>query len=215
MNHISQEKLHWLFDYLDGFLIWKVGNAIGKVAGVFNAWTGRPIYESIKIGYINYSVHRLVYIYHYGRIPPGGVIGHKNDIDIDNRIENLYLKKLGPDYERVLMLDGNSVVDLDTLPGKLQYEPDYITERKELEKILLESIEKLPPRKRDIIKSRYGLNCNPITLREVGNGYGFTRERTRQIEVQAIRALRYICSNELNNFIYLLKNYNDYSSMSQ
>ena len=35
--------------------------------------------------------HRLVWEQHYGPIPPGGVIHHKNGDGRDNRVENLEL----------------------------------------------------------------------------------------------------------------------------
>lgn len=50
----------------------------------------------------------------------------------------------------------------------------------------------LNPREERIIRLRYGLEDNIIhTLEEIGNEYGITRERVRQIEVKAIRKLRH------------------------
>ncbi|MEK7586737.1 MAG: sigma factor-like helix-turn-helix DNA-binding protein, partial [Patescibacteria group bacterium] len=51
---------------------------------------------------------------------------------------------------------------------------------KEVSKKLLGA---LPERARDIIKKRYGLdNAEPFTLEAIGQVYGITRERVRQIE---------------------------------
>ena len=60
--------------------------------------------------------------------------------------------------------------------------------RKEIEKILSE----LSDREAKIITLRYGLDGGyPRTLEEVGQIYGITRERVRQIEGKAIRKLRH------------------------
>jgi RNA polymerase primary sigma factor len=49
----------------------------------------------------------------------------------------------------------------------------------------------LTPREADILRMRFGINTEkPMTLEEVGQYYGVTRERIRQVENKAIRKLR-------------------------
>jgi RNA polymerase primary sigma factor len=49
----------------------------------------------------------------------------------------------------------------------------------------------LTPRERDVLVLRFGLNDGTQrTLEQVGKLVGITRERTRQIELKALRALR-------------------------
>ncbi len=49
----------------------------------------------------------------------------------------------------------------------------------------------LPERARDIVKKRYGLEAKEsMTLEAIGQGYGITRERVRQIEEFAIRSIK-------------------------
>lgn len=56
-------------------------------------------------------------------------------------------------------------------------------------KIVTQALAPLTPRQRDIIQLRYGLkNKAPQTLAAIGNRYGVTRERIRQIEAHALRA---------------------------
>ncbi|MDR5694586.1 MAG: sigma-70 family RNA polymerase sigma factor [Armatimonadota bacterium] len=53
-------------------------------------------------------------------------------------------------------------------------------------------LEELNPRERGILELRYGLNDGVArSLEEVGRMFGITRERVRQIEVQAIRKLQH------------------------
>ena len=49
----------------------------------------------------------------------------------------------------------------------------------------------LEPREADIIRLRFGLDGrDPLTLEEVGDQIGITRERVRQLQEQALRDLR-------------------------
>ena len=48
----------------------------------------------------------------------------------------------------------------------------------------------LTERERDIIRLFFGINCQEMTLEEIGEKFGLTRERVRQIKEKAIRRLR-------------------------
>jgi RNA polymerase primary sigma factor len=53
------------------------------------------------------------------------------------------------------------------------------------------ALDALPERERQVIELRYGLSgLEPLTLEEVGRTFGVTRERTRQLEAEALRHLR-------------------------
>lgn len=75
----------------------------------------------------------------------------------------------------------------------LSYSDDYIVE--DLSNTLLrdqvfETLETIPPREQEIIKRRFGLVGKPQTLEEVGDYFGVTRERIRQLEAKGLRRLR-------------------------
>ncbi len=56
---------------------------------------------------------------------------------------------------------------------------------------LLPLIDLLDERKRELLYMRYGLDGKgPRTLQELGDFYGVTRERTRQLQNAALRKLR-------------------------
>lgn len=64
-------------------------------------------------------------------------------------------------------------------------------EEKDAHANLEESLKVLTPRERDIIKARYGLGgATTKTLEDIGEKFGITRERIRQIQVGALRKLR-------------------------
>ena len=48
----------------------------------------------------------------------------------------------------------------------------------------------LTERERDIVKYFFGIGCAEMTLEEIGDKFGLTRERVRQIKEKAVRRLR-------------------------
>lgn len=85
--------------------------------------------------------------------------------------------------------------DTKEIDEKLVTTPEYYTIPSEIKVDLSDTIEKilsrLSPRERLVIEKRMGFDGNrPMTLDEVGEVIGVTRERVRQIEQKALRTLR-------------------------
>lgn len=79
--------------------------------------------------------------------------------------------------------------------GDFLESPNPGPEAELIEKSLTESIDsilnRLPERERNVIIMRYGLHNNePMSLKEVGELYGVTKERIRQIEKKVLATLR-------------------------
>lgn len=69
--------------------------------------------------------------------------------------------------------------------------PLEIATQSMLQEDLSAALNELPERERQILRLRYGLeDGSNRTLEEVGDAFGITRERTRQIEAEALRRLR-------------------------
>ena len=61
-----------------------------------------------------------------------------------------------------------------------------------LKEKMAEALGDLSPREAQVLRLRFGLNDgNEYTLEEVGQKFGLTRERIRQIEGKALRQLRH------------------------
>jgi RNA polymerase primary sigma factor len=91
--------------------------------------------------------------------------------------------------------DGGSL--LDVLPnGNI---PD--TDRPLIQESLREEVSRvlmhLSDRERAVIEAYFGLGQPELTLEEIAEKYGLTRERVRQINEKAIRRLRHKTKNEL------------------
>ena len=81
---------------------------------------------------------------------------------------------------------GSFIEDEETPP------PPEVAERTLLRATLEELLDTLGPREARILRLRFGLqNGYPYTLEEIGERFGLTRERIRQIEKQALRRLRH------------------------
>jgi len=72
-----------------------------------------------------------------------------------------------------------------------------------LRRVINSTLEILDDRERGIVECYFGLNrdCEPMTLEAIGDRYGLTKERIRQIKEKAIRRLRHN-----NEELYLLLN---------
>jgi RNA polymerase primary sigma factor len=58
-------------------------------------------------------------------------------------------------------------------------------------------LSQLPERQARIVSMHYGIGCEPMTLREIGKVFNLSRERIRQIEVQAFRQVRKMATKEI------------------
>ena len=48
----------------------------------------------------------------------------------------------------------------------------------------------LSDREEDILQMLFGFGCQEMTLEEIGDHFGLTRERVRQVREKALRSLR-------------------------
>ncbi len=104
--------------------------------------------------------------------------------------------------ERTTSIDNPYMADsekslIDTIPDECNIDPLTTLQENDLTNILKLWLNQLPEKHRLIIQYRFGLDNNePKTLEEVGNAVGLTRERVRQIQINAIKKLYEIMTNE-------------------
>jgi RNA polymerase primary sigma factor len=75
--------------------------------------------------------------------------------------------------------------------------------RRLLKEDILEVLDQLDGRERDVVRMRFGLDdAKPATLEEVGRRFGVTRERVRQIESRTMAKLRHpLRSEKLRDYL--------------
>lgn len=86
---------------------------------------------------------------------------------------------------------------LDTLPDEHNADPSLLLQNSDVQKHLDQWLEQLPEKQRAVVERRFGLHGKEAaTLEQTGRELGVTRERARQIQLEAIRRLRRILERE-------------------
>ena len=92
--------------------------------------------------------------------------------------------------------EDNSLLDV------LMNDDSPVADQKLMSESLLKEIDRaldalLAERERDIVRMFFGIGCHEMTLEEIGDQFGLTRERVRQIKEKAIKRLRNNSKNKL------------------
>ena len=91
---------------------------------------------------------------------------------------------IGKDEDRTL---------LDGLAGDINNDPSQLLQDQDLQDKLESWLAQLSDKQRIVVERRFGLNGQErATLEQVGNEIGVTRERVRQIQIDALRRMRII-----------------------
>ena len=86
--------------------------------------------------------------------------------------------------------DGDKAL-LDVLTDERGMGPELETQDDDMRLSVVHWLEQLNPKQREVLARRFGLlGYEPATLEDVGREIGLTRERVRQIQVEALRRLR-------------------------
>ena len=161
------------------------------------------------------------------RLPQGAVqqkiniIKFKNEFEIEKgrRPSNKEIANaLKISLDRVILLSESSltVASLNAPAGKLQSPeeessemgdlladeksrvPDEVAQINNDNDVLYSCLEKLDNRERYIIEKRFALtDQKPETLEVIGERFGVTRERIRQVETQAMNKLKFLLANKM------------------
>jgi len=100
--------------------------------------------------------------------------------------------------ERMASLDAPLDIDPnlsigEAIPDEQGVLPEVWLQQAEMERYVQEWLEQLPDKQRSVIERRFGLNgYEASTLEDVAAAHGITRERVRQIQMEALHSLRRI-----------------------
>ncbi len=86
---------------------------------------------------------------------------------------------------------------LDAIPDESNVDPVVLLQDNDVKANLDQWLNQLSDKQREVVERRFGLHGYDVsTLEEVGNTIGVTRERVRQIQLEAMRKLRDILEKE-------------------
>ncbi len=94
-------------------------------------------------------------------------------------------------------VDGEDNSLLDVLVNNDSPNADKSLIMESLSKEIHRALATLTERESDIIRLFFGIGCQEMTLEEIGERFGLTRERVRQIKEKAIRRLRHTSRSKL------------------
>ena len=94
-------------------------------------------------------------------------------------------------------VDGEDNSLLDVLVNNDSPNADRTLIQESLAKEIHRALATLTEREADIIRLFFGIGCQEMTLEEIGERFGLTRERVRQIKEKAIRRLRHTSRSKL------------------
>lgn len=104
--------------------------------------------------------------------------------------------------ERVASVDTPSGHDsdkslLDTIPDEHNIDPSLLLQNSDIQRHIDTWLSQLTDKQCAVVEHRFGLHGREVaTLEEIGNELGVTRERVRQIQIEAIKRLRQILERE-------------------
>lgn len=86
---------------------------------------------------------------------------------------------------------------LDTIPDENNTDPSDLLQDDDVRANVEHCLAQLSDKQREVVERRFGLHGHEVsTLEEVGNQIGVTRERVRQIQVEALKRLREILERD-------------------
>lgn len=109
----------------------------------------------------------------------------------DNIIRDLMISQHRPVSMDAPVLDGEDMMLTDILYDENSKLPEHDLMYESLVRELNDIIDRLKPREAEVLRCYFGLGENErMTLTEIGERYGLTRERVRQIKERALRRMR-------------------------
>lgn len=86
---------------------------------------------------------------------------------------------------------------LDIIPDRREASPENELQDQDMKLRIVKWLEDLNPKQREVLARRFGLlGYEAATLENVGKEIGLTRERVRQIQVEALKSLRDVLSEQ-------------------
>jgi RNA polymerase primary sigma factor len=188
------------FDETKGFkfisyAVWWIRQSILQALAEQSRIVRLPLNQVGSLNKINKAFSRFEQ--EHERLPSVEEIAEVMELPIDKVTDSLKISG------RHISVDAPFVEGEDnTLLDVMMNDDSPFADQKLISESLQKEIERaldalLQERERDIVKMFFGIGTPEITLEEIGDKFGLTRERVRQIKEKAIRRLRTNSKNKL------------------
>jgi len=182
------------FDYTLGnkfstYATWWIRQAVTRAIADQSRTIRIPVHMGDQINKLLRTTHRLTQ--ELGRKPTPEEMAVELDVPTQKVEDMLRVARRPLSLELPIDEEGSSELG-DFIEDEGVTAPDDMVSSSMLRELLQDVLQDLPPREVRILQMRYGLvDGETYTLEEVGKKLGVTRERIRQIEVQALGRLRH------------------------
>ena len=182
------------FDYRRGFKFstyatWWIRQAITRAIADQSRTIRIPVHMAETINKLVRVSRRLVQ--EYGRDPTDEEIGWEMEIPPEKVREIQKISQAPISLETPIGEEGNSHLG-DFIEDRAALAPADAAAQQLLKEQIDETLDNLSEREKRVLQLRFGLeDGHSRTLEAVGQEYGVTRERIRQIEANALRKLRH------------------------
>jgi RNA polymerase primary sigma factor len=180
------------FDYRKGFKFstyatWWIRQAVSRAIADQARTIRIPVHMVDAINRVTRTQRAMVQ--ELGREPTSAELGKQLDLPPARVDELLKLARETVSLEAPMGDTDASLADfIEDDPSR---QPEAIASEKIMKEDLAQTLAGLPERERRIIELRYGLTGHePMTLEQVGQTFGVTRERIRQMEIKTLRRLQ-------------------------
>ncbi len=134
------------------------------------------------------------------RRPSAAELAEQLDVPVDKIADTMKVSGRHVSVDAPFV-DGEDNSLLDVLPNDDSPMADSSLTQESLSKEINRALDQLNPRERDILKMFFGIECQEMTLEEIGAKFDLTRERVRQIKEKAIRRLKGQKSKLLKSYL--------------
>ena len=180
------------FDETRGFkfisyAVWWIRQSILQAIAEQNRIVRLPLNQVGSVNKINQLQNKFEQ--EFERRPNSSEIAERIDIPEDKVIDAMKANGKHVSVDTPFS-DGDDNSLIDVLPDSDIPMADNELVMESLRKEIADALHTLNERERNVIECFYGINQPEMTLEEIGDRYGLTRERVRQIREKALRKLR-------------------------
>jgi RNA polymerase primary sigma factor len=184
------------FEYRRGFRFstyatWWIRQTITRAIADQSRTIRVPVHMTDRIRQMYRAIHDMEQT--LGRPPTNEELAQELNVDVEKLQWMLQISWVPVSLESPIGDDDESEFGM-FLEDEFTPAPTQVAYENLLKEKVEEILGSLSPREARVLRLRFGLdNDRPYTLEEVGQKFGLTRERIRQIEGRALRRLRHPC----------------------
>ena len=159
-----------------------------------------PLNKISAINRVNKLINELEQ--EYERTPSETEIAELLDLEETDVQETMKIAGRHVSMDAPITTEDDAGSMYDVLFSEEDADPDDLLIRESLRQEIERSLSTLNAREADVIRSCFGLNTkHPLSLEEIGEKHGLSRERVRQIREKALKRLQHKSSKLLKSYL--------------